>query len=376
MVCNLIYYIILVFFIEVLVHVQIQIKNQLRYLENEIEQDKQRRELSEIQKERKKQEKELEKLKKKNEKEMKELQKLHEQLRRKMNGEKEEVQQEQEEEEEEEKEEEEKKEEFLKHTDPIFISSFVKFVVLLTSYNICIVYILLLVNIIPTSFKYYFSIYCIYSAIVNIISNACYILYLKINKTTNDDMRNITFYNVSTMVIFYLTLFSISFITLLLAIQDMFNKSIRLLNSTCLLLYSIFFILYAYLCYLIYLEYLNSKKKETGDVYSDPSIYSTFKNLHGYLTYSMILNFFIYGIIVLSNAFSFVNFTKISAIVGILSGSLTLLCTLRYMFFVLTEKKVNKMMSAYTVTKFFKNLLFIVKCFVLGFVTIYHCYSS
>ena len=123
---------------------------------------------------------------------------------------------------------------------------------------------LLLLNVIPTSFKFYFSLIAIFNAIVNIFWNVIYIIYLKYNHSLADDMKDRSFYTVFTMVVFYITQFSLAVLTILLAIRDIYSTPIQL-PYLCLLLYSLFFILYAYLCCSMYVQYLNLKKQVNND---------------------------------------------------------------------------------------------------------------
>ena len=375
-VCNSMYFIILVFYIDVYIHIKEHLSIQSLYFEVKKEERIQLIQRIRAQKKSKKLEKALEKVKKLNER----LQKRNEKQRNGTYNEeeqkKEEEEQKKEDEEERKKEEEEEKEkepELIQDTDPIAVSTKLKAAIVSTTFNLICVYVLLVLNIIPNAFKNYFSRYAIYCVFINFLFNFWYILHLKNNNSTDDDMKDISFFNVSAMVIFYMTLFSISFLTLLLALQNIFSKPLRLLNSMCLLLYSLFFILYAYLCYSMYVQYSYFKEVEYGKVYSDPVTFSSFKNLHEYLTYSMILNFFIYGIIVLFSSLKFVDYSMIVAIIGMLSGSFTLFYTFKYLYFALTTK-IDKITDQYVVMKLCRNIPFILKCFLLGFVTIYHCY--
>ena len=168
-------------------------------------------------------------------------------------------------------------------------------------------------------------------------------------------MKDKSFYTVFTMVVFYITQFSLAVLTILLAIRDIYSTPIQL-PYLCLLLYSLFFILYAYLCCSMYVQYLNLKKQVNNDAST------TFKNLHQCLMYCMILNLLFYGTKLLVSVFNFVNYSKFFAIVNIIYGSLTVLFTLIYSFFIM-----NKIMKLDLYTKIYRNIFFIIKCFILGF---------
>ena len=248
----------------------------------------------------------------------------------------------------------------LKENDHIFLSTKFKSAVLLKTLSVIIIYVLLLLNVIPTSFKFYFSLIAIFNAILNIFWNVIYIIYLKYNHSLADDMKDKSFYTVFTMVVFYITQFSLAVLTILLAIRDIYSTPIQL-PYLCFLLYSLFFILYAYLCCSMYVQYLNLKKQVNNDA-------ST--TLHQCLTYCMILNLLIYGTTIFVSVFNFDDYIKTFAIVSIISGSLTLLFTLIYSFFV-----KNKIANLDLYTKIYRNIFFIIKCLILGFVTIYQGYT-
>ena len=263
--------------------------------------------------------------------------------------------------------------EYLKVTDPIVISTSLKTQVLVRTLTIICVYGLLVLNIIPNFFKFYFSILAIFNAIAYIVSNVSYMSYDNKKRSTEAVAEEISFYDLSTKIIYYLTLFSIPVLTILLAIQDMFSPPIQL-PYLCVVVQLLFFILYAYLCYSIYVQYSNLKYFVKTDIYDDPSTFSKFKSIHEYIMYSMILNFFVYGIIVILSALSYVDRYNILALVGIISGTLTLSCTLTYWYFVSTAKKPKLQPNEITI-KLYRNMCFIAKCFLLGLVTIYQGYT-
>ena len=266
----------------------------------------------------------------------------------------------QEEEEEQEQIRDDKPPDFLRDTDPIFLSTNLKSTVLFKTLTVIIIYVLLILNVIPTYFKFYFSLIAIFNAIVNIFWNVIYIIYLKYNHSLADDMKDKSFYTVFTMVVFYITQFSLAVLTILLAIRDIYSTPIQL-PYLCLLLHSLFFILYAYLCCSMYVQYLNLKKQVNSDA-------STI--LHQCLTYCMILNLLIYGTTLLVSVFNFVDYIKIFAIVSIITGSFTLLFTFIYSFFIM-----KKIMKLDLYTKIYRNIFFIIKCLILGFLTIYQGYT-
>ena len=111
----------------------------------------------------------------------------------------------------------------------------------------------------------------------------------------------------------------------------------------------------------MYVQYLNLKKQVNSDA-------STI--LHQCLTYCMILNLLIYGTTLLVSVFNFVDYIKIFAIVSIITGSFTLLFTFIYSFFIM-----NKIMKLDLYTKIYRNIFFIIKCLILGFLTIYQGYT-
>ena len=302
MVCNLIYYIVLVFYIDIFVHIYQQVDQQKLYLENLKEEDK----------------------KKQEEQEQKSKQTIIDQLEIMLENIKNPKSNEEQEQEEQKRDD--KPPDFLRDTDPIFLSTNLKSTILFKTLPVIIIYVLLLLNVIPTSFKFYFSLIAIFNAIVNIFWNVIYIIYLKYNHSLADDMKDRSFYTVFTMVVFYITLFSLAVLTILLAIRDIYSTPIQL-PFLCLLLHSLFFILYAYLCSSMYVQYLNLKKQVNNDA-------STFKNIHQCLTYCMILNLLIYGTTLLVSVFNFVDYIKIFAIASIISGSLTLFLTFIYSYFI------------------------------------------
>ena len=113
----------------------------------------------------------------------------------------------------------------------------------------------------------------------------------------------------------------------------------------------------------MYVQYLNLKKQVNNDAST------TFKNIHQCLTYCMILNLLIYGTTLFVSVFNFVDYIKIFAIVSIISGSLTLLFTLIYSYFI-----KDKIANLDLYTKIYRNIFFIIKCLILGLVTIYQGY--
>jgi len=265
--------------------------------------------------------------------------------------------------------------EYLKDTDPIVISTSLKTKVFVRTLTIILIYGLLVLNIIPNFLKFYFSILAIFNAIAYIVSNVSYMSYDNKKRSTEADTEEISFYDLSTKIIYYLTLFSIPVLIILLAIQDMFSPPIQL-PYLCVVVQLLFFILYAYLCYSIYVQYSNLKYFVKTDIYDDPSTCSKFKKIHEYIMYSMILNFFVYGILVILSALNYVDQYNILALVGILSGTFTLSCTLTYWYFVSvsTEKK-PKLQPVEITIKLYRNMCFIAKCFLLGLVTMYQGYT-
>ena len=308
-ICNSIYYILIVFYVDVFVHIYQQVDQQKQYLEKLKEDDKKKQEEQE-----------------KNKKQtiIDQLEIMLENIKKRKNNEEQEEEEEKQEQEEQIRDD--KPPDFLRDTDPIFLSTNIKSTILLKTLLLIIIYVLLLLNVIPTYFTFYFSLIAIFNAIVNIFLNVIYIIYLKYNHSLADDMKDKSFYTVFTMVVFYITQFSLAVLTILLAIRDIYSTPIQL-PYLCLLLYSLFFILYAYLCCSMYVQYLNLKKQVNNDA-------STFKNIHQCLTYCMILNLLIYGTTLLVSVFNFVDYIKIFAIVSIISGSLTLLFTLIYSYFI------------------------------------------
>ena len=180
-VCNSIYYILIVFYIDIFLHIYQQVDQQKQYLEILKENDENKREEQE---------------KNKKQRIIDKLEKMRENIGKTMNNE--------DEEEEEEEQRDEKPPDFLREKDPIFLSTNFKSAVLYNTFNLIIIYFILVVNIIPTYFNFYFSLYAIFGAIVNSFWNVIYILYLKYNHSLADDMKDKSFYTVFTMVVFYI----------------------------------------------------------------------------------------------------------------------------------------------------------------------------